>query len=226
MLDYAFSTEALTSKVTGTAVWHINADEPRVLDYNDDIVDPGERSSEFMQELFDPNIVYRSSDHDPVIVGLELGSTTARDLKDEAYDEVVDLLPTGDNKVDEDLRFAKSRIWQSLRGVYWQTANTLRNNGAAVFTHEYNAARKLDPIAAGEGSTAIGAGAAESKLVAADYLLARYELERAIAGFGSPVKIAEAEDAFARGEAAMAAGDYLAAISYYRWAWIRARQAT
>ena len=115
MLDYAFSTEALTSKVTGTAVWHINADEPRVLDYNDDIVDPGERSSEFMQELFDPNIVYRSSDHDPVIVGLELGSTTAEDLKGRRT-RGCRPAPDGDSKVDKDLRFAKSRIWQSLRG--------------------------------------------------------------------------------------------------------------
>ena len=226
MLDYAFSTQALTSKVTGTAVWHINADEPRVLDYNDDIVDPGERSSEFMQELFDPNIVYRSSDHDPVIVGLELGGTSAKDLKREAEAKVADLIPSGDSVVDESLSFAESRISQSLRSTYWRNANALRNNGAAVFTHEWNAASALDPIAAGEGSTAIGAGAAESKLVAADYLLARYELERAIAASGNPAKIAEAEDAFASGEAAMAAGDYLAAISYYRWAWIRARQAT
>ncbi len=226
MLDYAFSTEALTSKVTGTAVWHINVDEPRVLDYNDDIVDAGERDSEFMQELFDPTNVYRSSDHDPVIVGLELGGTTARDLKEEAFDEVVDLLPTGDRKVDKDLRFAKSRIWQSLRGWYWQNANKLRNNGAAVFTHEYNAARKLDPVAAGDGPVAVGAGAAESKLVAADYLLARYELERAIAHGGKRWKIRQAAAAFARGEAAMAAGDYLQAIKEYKSSWKRARQAT
>ena len=226
MLDYAFSTEALTSKVTGTAVWHINADEPRVLDYNDDIVDAGERSSEFMQELFDPNIVYRSSDHDPVIVGLELGGTSAKDLKREAKATVADLIPSGDSVVDESLRFAKSRISQSLRSKYWLNANKLRNNGAAVFTHEYNAARKLDPIAAGDGPVAVGAGAAESKLVAADYLLARYELERAIANGGKPWKVGQAEAALARGEAAMAAGDYLQAIEEYRWSWMRARQAT
>ena len=144
------------------------------------------------------------------IVGLELGGTSAKDLKREAEAKVADLIPSGDSLVDKSLSFAEARISQSLRSVYWLNANALRSNGAAVFTHEWNAANALDPIAAGEGSTAIGAGAAESKLVAADYLLARYELERAIAAFGNPAKIAEAQDAFARGEAAMAAGDYLA----------------
>ena len=33
-LDHAFANISLTSKVAGATVWHINADEPRVLDYN------------------------------------------------------------------------------------------------------------------------------------------------------------------------------------------------
>jgi uncharacterized protein len=57
-LDHALATPALTERVTGVTVWAINADEPRALDYND-----------FNQpSLFQPD-QYRSSDHDPVLVG-------------------------------------------------------------------------------------------------------------------------------------------------------------
>lgn len=57
-LDHALATPSLTGRVTGVTEWHINADEPRALDYND-----------FNQSsLYQPD-PYRSSDHDPVLVG-------------------------------------------------------------------------------------------------------------------------------------------------------------
>jgi hypothetical protein len=48
--------------VTGATDWHINADEPPVIDYDEDFNPPG---------YYSPN-AYRASDHDPVIVGLRL----------------------------------------------------------------------------------------------------------------------------------------------------------
>jgi 5'-nucleotidase len=72
LLDGAFATASLADSVTGVDIWHINADEPRVLQYNDDVVDPAERSSDFNQPVSQPD-VYSSSDHDPLIVGLQLG---------------------------------------------------------------------------------------------------------------------------------------------------------
>ncbi len=61
-LDHALATASLASQVTGVTEWHINADEPSVLDYN----------TEFKsQDLYTPT-PYRSADHDPVLVGLEL----------------------------------------------------------------------------------------------------------------------------------------------------------
>jgi hypothetical protein len=51
--------------VTGVADWHINADEPDILDYNTDFKQPAQ------QALYEAN-AFRSSDHDPVIVGLDL----------------------------------------------------------------------------------------------------------------------------------------------------------
>jgi predicted extracellular nuclease len=77
LLDFAFANSEMTSQVVDTAIWHINADEPRVLDYNDDIVDSGESASAFNQDVFDPTDPFRASDHDPVLIGLDLGAVDA-----------------------------------------------------------------------------------------------------------------------------------------------------
>lgn len=61
-LDHALASPHLLRRVTGADIWHINADEPVFSDYNTD-KDYPER---FFHE--DP---YRSSDHDPVLVGLD-----------------------------------------------------------------------------------------------------------------------------------------------------------
>ena len=58
-LDHGLSSPSMEEHVTGAAVWHINADEPRALDYND-----------FNQPLLYNPDEFRSSDHDPLLVGL------------------------------------------------------------------------------------------------------------------------------------------------------------
>lgn len=63
-LDHALANGPLTFQVTGVTEWHINADEPPALDYNDYNPD----------YLYDPG-QFRASDHDPVVVGLGLDAT-------------------------------------------------------------------------------------------------------------------------------------------------------
>jgi predicted extracellular nuclease len=63
-LDHALSSATLASQVTGTAEWHINADEPDLLTYSSQYNEP---------EFFNPNDPFAASDHDPLLVGLELG---------------------------------------------------------------------------------------------------------------------------------------------------------
>ncbi len=75
-LDHALGNAAMTGQVTGVDVWHSNADEVNLFDYNDDIRDGGEASFEEESNglpIYAPD-AYRSSDHDPVIVGLALDS--------------------------------------------------------------------------------------------------------------------------------------------------------
>ncbi len=78
-LDHALATESLAGQVTGAGGWKINADEVPLFDYNDTERDAGEASFEresFALPLFEPE-AYRSSDHDPVVVGLSLVSNSA-----------------------------------------------------------------------------------------------------------------------------------------------------
>ena len=65
-LDHAIVSASLAPQVVATMEWHINADEPRLLDYNlENGRDPG---------LFDGTTPYRASDHDPVVIGLNLSN--------------------------------------------------------------------------------------------------------------------------------------------------------
>ncbi len=68
-LDHALGTSSLASQVAGVTDWHINPDEPTVLDYNTEFK-PGDA----VNTLYAPG-PYRSSDHDPVLVGLQLDVT-------------------------------------------------------------------------------------------------------------------------------------------------------
>ena len=65
-LDHGLASPELLGDVTGATIWHINADEALILDYN---LDFGRDPS-----LYESN-AYRSSDHDPLIIGLDLDVT-------------------------------------------------------------------------------------------------------------------------------------------------------
>jgi hypothetical protein len=71
-LDHALASSSLAGKATGATDWHINADEPIVLDYNVEFKTPAQ-----VDYFYAPG-PYRSSDHDPVVVGLALHPSFAR----------------------------------------------------------------------------------------------------------------------------------------------------
>ena len=77
-LDHALSNASLGPQVAGVAEWHINADEIPLFDYNDDVRTTGEAAFEEESDsfpLYEPN-QSRTSDHDPVLVGLGLNLNT------------------------------------------------------------------------------------------------------------------------------------------------------
>nr|MDQ3805471.1 ExeM/NucH family extracellular endonuclease [Acidobacteriota bacterium] len=66
-LDHALATPSLATQVAGVTEWHINTDEPSVIDYN----------TEFKPQDLYAATPYRSADHDPVVVGLNLNAPPA-----------------------------------------------------------------------------------------------------------------------------------------------------
>lgn len=79
-LDHALATLSLNAQITGAAHWRINADEPAIIDYNLEFKQP---ACVTCGPDYYTNSAYRSSDHDPVLIGLNLvkqiGGTAGRD---------------------------------------------------------------------------------------------------------------------------------------------------
>ncbi|MBW6475024.1 MAG: ExeM/NucH family extracellular endonuclease, partial [Anaerolineaceae bacterium] len=73
-LDHALVNPDLFDMVTGTTVWHINADEPDLIDYDMSFKLPAQDA------LYAPD-PFRSSDHDPVIIGLAIPDNIAPTLE-------------------------------------------------------------------------------------------------------------------------------------------------
>ncbi len=73
-LDYALANGSLVTQVVSVKEWHINADEPIILDYNTEFKSAGQLTSFYAANA------YRSSDHDPIIVGLTLGPVPTQPL--------------------------------------------------------------------------------------------------------------------------------------------------
>jgi hypothetical protein len=67
-LDHVLASNSMTGQIAGVTEWHINADEPNVLDYNTNFKSAGQLTSLYAPDQF------RAADHDPVIVGLNLAA--------------------------------------------------------------------------------------------------------------------------------------------------------
>ena len=63
-LDHALGSASIVPQVAGVGDFHINSDEPSVLDYNTDFKTPN-----LVATLYAPD-KFRVSDHDPVVIGL------------------------------------------------------------------------------------------------------------------------------------------------------------
>jgi predicted extracellular nuclease len=72
-LDHSLANASFVGQVTGAADWHINSDEPDVVDYDTSFKPPAQEA------LYEPN-PYRSSDHDSVRIGLALNAPPTIDV--------------------------------------------------------------------------------------------------------------------------------------------------
>jgi predicted extracellular nuclease len=79
-LDHALGNAAALEKTVDVSEWHINADEPIALDYNTDFKSDGQITSYYAADA------YRMSDHDPVIISMQLDAPVVEE-EDEADDD-------------------------------------------------------------------------------------------------------------------------------------------
>lgn len=73
-LDHAIADASLYPMVKRAFAWHINADEPTALDYNEEYKTDEQKASFYSDDAF------RSSDHDPVIVDLDLNESVSNNI--------------------------------------------------------------------------------------------------------------------------------------------------
>jgi uncharacterized protein len=66
-LDHALTSPLMSSKIKRAIEWHINADEPSILDYNLEFKQPS--CATCSPDFYTPT-PYRASDHDPIIIGV------------------------------------------------------------------------------------------------------------------------------------------------------------
>ncbi|RJE73534.1 DNA degradation protein EddB [Pseudoalteromonas sp. MSK9-3] len=79
-LDHAFASTPMMNKVIATSDWHINADEPAALDYNTEYKSDKHKASLYAEH------VYRSSDHDPIVI--ELNTTPTQDIIEGEFTDI------------------------------------------------------------------------------------------------------------------------------------------
>ncbi len=72
-LDHALATPAMMSQVTSAQTWHVNADEPDILDYNLE-------NKSTAQQALNVGTPFRASDHDPILIGLNLAPALSYDV--------------------------------------------------------------------------------------------------------------------------------------------------
>ncbi|PHV07390.1 endonuclease/exonuclease/phosphatase [Janthinobacterium sp. BJB412] len=116
-LDHALASAALDRQVVDATEWHINADEPTVIDYN---------TNGKPQDLYNA-LPYRASDHDPVVVSLNLQP---------AYSDVTAALRTS----------ASALVFNRASGKFSGTLS-ISNSGAGALSGPFQV--RFDGLAAG-----------------------------------------------------------------------------
>ena len=110
-LDYALADESLMPSLTGTSVWRINPNEHGFLDYDESF------RSQTQIDIHEGDDAYRSPDHDPIIVGLDLANPEGD--KGIVAAELSPLLRSGDKATDRHIASAVVHVDDILNADWW-----------------------------------------------------------------------------------------------------------
>ncbi len=203
-LDHGLANSAVLDQVLDAAEWHINADEPDLVDYDTSFKSP-------TQDTFFESNHFRSADHDPLVVTL-CGDLTAcaTDRLREVQEALEDLLPGASNRARDKIEDVLDNVESALRRLERDRPN---RKGAAGDIEgaagDLQAAVKQGLVGTATGNGLLGDMARAVRLLAVD------AIEEAKAGGGKADKIDEAEAELARGNARLAASRFKDAIAKY-----------
>jgi predicted extracellular nuclease len=122
-LDHALGSSSFASQVSGAEIWHINADEPTVLDYNEEY-----KTAEQVTNLYSSE-PYRASDHDPLIIGLNLCTTPS--ITNVAVTQPNCITSTG---IIEISATGVGTLEYSINGTLYQESKTFSGLAAGNYT--------------------------------------------------------------------------------------------
>ena len=149
-LDHALATPSLADQLTGVDHWHINPDEPTVLDYNTEFKTAGQ-----INTFYDPG-PYRSSDHDPVVIGLDFDSPPT--ASDDGYttDEDTPLTVPAPGVLDNDTDPDGDPLTAELVGGPSHGSLSLNADGSFTYTPDpnYNGLDSFTYLARDDGGLA------------------------------------------------------------------------
>ena len=204
-LDYAFATAELATKVTGVDIWHINADEPRFLDYNTETNPP----SAYVADQ------YRSSDHDSVLVGIGAEQLAPRAAIDMVITDLEAMLAGG--KDGKAIEAALKKLRRAADDENWVDDAHVTNS--QVLVDLTNALKDLLGVSGADVDDQI------AKVIGAIADIATLAVDEAVNAEGDADKVAQALERLAAAEEAFEAGDLLEAARLYRLAWMAAAEA-
>ena len=147
-LDYVLANQSLFGQVTGAEKWHINADEASALDYNIEF-----KPASQIADLYAPT-PFRSSDHDPVLVGLDL--TTEPDVY------TLEILHAADQEAGEDALISAPNFSAVLAAL---EAEDLGADGEADNTVKLSSGDAIIPGLFFEASAAAFGGAGRADIL-------------------------------------------------------------
>jgi uncharacterized protein len=212
-LDHGLANSTIVQQVLGAAEWHINADEPDLVDYDTSF------KSTVQDGFFEPN-QFRSADHDPLVVTLCADLTACATDRLENVAIILEfLLDTAETKKAEDkIEDVLAKVEDALEKL----EDSDRQGAAGAIegaTGDLESAVKKGLVPFSIGNILLGELAQITRLLAVD------AIEEAKASGADSTKIDHAEEQLARGDARLAASRFKDAVARYRTALVQAEGA-
>ena len=212
-LDHGLANSAVVDQVLDAAEWHINADEPDLVDYDTSF------KSVTQDGFFEPN-QFRSADHDPLVVTLCADLTAcAADRVEVVADEIEALIAANPGSA---LARRLEIVLKKVEDAVAELTGTPPDRQGAIVKLESAAGDVENAVKQGLLGESAGVDLLD-QLARAARLLPVEALEEARGGDAG--KIADAEQALASGDAHRAAGDFKMAITSYKQALSKAEGA-